>query len=77
MYYNIGDVDYISRPTSVTFTAGQTTVLFNVSTIIDNILEVNETYTLAIAVDQVSLINVSVNIATTRTSVVIIDDDRK
>ena len=77
MYCNIGDVDYISRPTSVTFTAGQTTVLFNVSTIIDNILEVNETYTLAIAVDQVSLINVSVNIATTRTSVVIIDDDRK
>ena len=77
MYYNIGDVDYISRPTSVTFTAGQTTVLFNVSTVIDNILEVNETYTLAIAVDQVSLINVSVNIATTRTSVVIIDDDRK
>ena len=77
MYYAIGDVDYISRPTSVTFTAGQTTVLFNVSTIIDNILEVNETYTLAIAVDQVSLINVSVNIATTRTSVVIIDDDRK
>ena len=77
MYYNIGDVDYISRPTSVTFTAGQTTDLFNVSTIIDNILEVNETYTLAIAVDQVSLINVSVNIATTRTSIVIIDDDRK
>ena len=77
MYYNIGDVDYISRPTSVTFTAGQTTVLFNVSTIIDNILEVNETYTLAIAVDQVSLINISVNIATTRTSVVITDDDCK
>ena len=52
-------------------------VLFNVSTIIDNILEINETYTLAIAVNPDSLINTSVNISTSSASMIIIDDDRK
>ena len=67
----------MSRPTSVTFSAGETTVLFNVSTIIDNTLEINETYALALAVNPDSLINTSVIISTSSASVIIIDDDRK
>ena len=77
MYCIVGDIDYISRPTSVTFSAGETTLLFNVSTIIDDTLEINETYTLALAVNPDSLINTSVSISTSSASVVIIDDDRK
>ena len=80
MYYIIviiGNVDYISRPVSITFPAGVTVVSFNVSTIIDNTLEVNETYTLAVAINPTSLINSSVNITTINTTIIIIDDDRK
>ena len=50
---------------------------FNVSMIIDNILEINETYVLAITVNPVSLINSSVIITTSNATVIIIDDDRK
>ena len=77
MYCIVGDVDYISRPTSVTFSAGETEILFNVSTIIDNTLEINETYTLALSVNPDLLINTSVSISTSNVSVVIIDDDRE
>ena len=40
-------------------------------------MEVNETYILAVAIDPISLINSSVSIITSNTTVIIIDDDRK
>jgi len=71
-----GGVDYNnSEPIKVTFSAGETTVSFNVSIIRDNTLELNETYNLVVAIDP--LINSSVNITTGTTTVTIIDDDRK
>lgn len=75
--YTIGNVDYISRPVGITFPAGVTAVSFNVSTIIDNTLEVNETYILAVTINPSSLTNSSVGIATSNTTIIIIDDDRK
>ena len=71
----VGGVDYDSGPIDVTFSAGEMTVSFNISTFRDNILELNETYNLVVAIDP--LINSSVNITTDTTTVTIIDDDRK
>ena len=75
--YIAENVDYISTPISVTISAGETSVIFNASTIVDNTLENNETYNLAITVNPVSLINTNISINTGSTSVIIIDDDRK
>ena len=49
-YYSctIGGDDYISGPYMVTFTAGQTSVSFDVGIINDNTLEANEDFTLTI-----------------------------
>ena len=77
MWYVVGNVDYISTPTSIIFSAGETTALYNASTIIDNILEINETYILSIDINLDSMIKTSVNISTIDALVIIIDDDRK
>ena len=44
----VGNTDYMSGPYDFTFTAGVTSVLFNISLIDDNIIEDNETFYLAI-----------------------------
>ena len=75
--YITGNVDYISTPIAVTFSAGETTVSFNVSTIMDNTLEFNETFILMVTINPASLINSTVNITTISAPVIIIDDDRK
>ena len=77
MWNIVGNVDYVSRPVNITFSAGETTVSFNISTIVDNTLEMNETYILEIYINPVSLMNSSVSITPSNASVIIIDDDRK
>ena len=75
--YITGNVDYISTPISVTFSAGETTVSFNVSTIMDNTLEFDEIFILTVTINPASLVNSSVSITTISAPVIIIDDDRK
>ena len=47
-YYIILGLDYITGPYNVTFLTGRTTAEFTVSVINDNILEVNESFSLAV-----------------------------
>ena len=51
-YLNLGsateDVDYISGPYHVTFPVGSTNISFNVTIIVDNVLENNEVFVLRI-----------------------------
>lgn len=48
-WYATGDSDYTPGPFNVTFTAGSTSVAFNVTFIDDNISEGNETFNLTIS----------------------------
>ena len=43
-----GDLDYLAGPYNVTISAGQTSVFFDISITDDNILETNESFSLAI-----------------------------
>ena len=75
VYLTGGGVDYDSGPFDITFPAGETLAVFNVSIIDDNIMEGNENFTLS--VDPSSLPN-SVTIGDPgHTTVIIIDDDSK
>lgn len=67
------DRDFASGPFNVTFHAGETVAMFNVSINDDNTVENNETF--AILIDQSSLPN-GVSIGNpSRTVVIIVDDD--
>ena len=48
VYLTGGGVDYDSGPFDITFPAGETLAVFNVSIIDDNIVEDNENFTLSI-----------------------------
>ena len=72
MHVLIG-ADYTDGPYSVFFMAGRTAEVFTISLINDNILEVNESFSLA--VDSPSLPN---NVTSTdQTIIIIIDNDSK
>ena len=72
---HISDTDYNTGPYSVTFPAGRTNASLTLTIIDDNVVEVNENFTLSI--DQSSLPN---NVAIgnhSQTTVTILDDDCK
>ena len=68
-----GGVDYDSGPSDITFPAGETLAVFNVSINDDNIVEDNESFTLSI--DLSSLPNGVTVINPNQTTVNIMDDD--
>ena len=68
-----GGVDYDSGPFDITFPAGETLAVFNVSINDDNIVEDNENFTLSL--DPPSLPNGVTVINPNQTTVNIIDDD--
>ena len=70
-----GGVDYDSGPYTVTFTAGQTSVPFDVAIIDNNILEANEDFTLTII--QSSLPDGVTRGNPFRATVTILDNDRE
>ena len=70
-----GDVDYDSGPYTVTFTAGQTSVSFDVPINNDNIFEASETFSLTI--DPSSLPSrVTLSSSATLTATILDDDCR-
>ena len=70
-----GGVDYDSGPYSVTFTAGQTSVSFDVPINNDNILENEEDFTLTIIAS--SLPSVVTRGDPFRATITIVDNDRE
>jgi len=72
--YTTGGVDYRSGPYSVVLSAGTQSVSFNISVFDDNILEYNETFNIAITIDDPTL---SDRISTDTTTVIIVDNDRE
>ena len=73
VYLTGGGVDYDSGPFDITFPAGETLAIFNVSIIDDNIMEGNENFTLSI--NSSSLPNGVAIGDPGHTTVIIIDDD--
>ena len=73
VYLTGGGVDYDSGPFDITFPAGETLAVFNVTINDDNIVEGNEKFTLSI--DPSSLPNGVTVINPNQTAVNIIDND--
>ena len=70
-----GGVDYDSGPYTITFFAGQSTTLFEISINDDNIFEASETF--SITIDQSSLPNRVILASSTPLTTTILDDDCK
>ena len=75
VYLTGGGVDYDSGPFDITFPAGETLAVFNVTINDDNIVEGNENFTLSI--DPSSLPNGVTVVNPVQTTVTIVDDDRE
>jgi len=71
--YYLAEDDYVSGPYYVTFLASQTIVVFNVSIIVDDLVEGNENFNLTI-----NLLSLPSNVKIgdpVNTTVTIVDDD--
>ena len=75
VYLTGGGVDYDSGPFDITFPAGETIAVFNVTINDDNIVEGNENFTLSI--DPSSLPNGVTIGDPSQTTVILVDDDSK
>ena len=73
VYLTGGGVDYDSGPFDITFPAGETLAIFNVSINNDNIVEGNENFTLSI--NSSSLPHDVTVVNPVQTTVTIVDDD--
>ena len=74
-YVTEADIDYGAGPYNITFLAGRTKVVFNVTIVDDNVVETDENFTLTI--DPSSLPSKILVGSPSQTRVTILDDDSK
>ena len=75
IFNSIGSNDYYPGPYNVTFHAGETIVLFNITITDDDMVEGNETFTLSI--DTNALPSGVISISPYNVTAIIMDDDCK